>query len=263
MPFGEGGIQGLDGKIHRERKALFLSVMTQARIDMLVQLVQRRWHTRLNHLKAQPLRLLTELHYVLCQAACDWCGIPLQNMEVPRLTQKRVLMIEGRGAVGPKHWSSRRARHQTEDTLIELIGRYRDGAQKMGSTTPFALFADFRDAEGQRLANRVVAVELLNIIRLLVAVARYMVFAVMAAHENPECHEKLKRSDSNLYRRHFIQEDRRYYPFFPLLTALIKKDVTWQGHHFKRGWRVVLDIYGTNHDPGRWETPERFERSIR
>ncbi|BBI64168.1 hypothetical protein HSBAA_54740 [Vreelandella sulfidaeris] len=26
----------------------------------------------------------------------------------------------------------------------------------------------------------------------------------------------------------------------------------------KRGWQAILDIYGTNHDPHRWDTPDQF-----
>lgn len=257
--FGEGGVQGLEGEAHRQHKALFLSLMSQSRIDALVELVEHYWQLRLSYWQSQAsIILLDELHHILCRAACAWCGIPLHNVDAPEMTKRLVLMIEGGAAIGPKHWASRRARHQTENALIDLIKQYREGLRDVDPSLPFATFADFRDSEGKPLSKHVVAVELINVIRPIVAVARYMVFAVMAMHEHPRCREQLSHRESGHYRRHFIQEVRRYYPFFPFLAARIKKDVTWNGYHLKRGWQAILDIYGTNHDPHRWDTPDQF-----
>ena len=257
--FGEGGIQGLGGEAHHQRKALFLSLMSQSRIDELMQLVEQHWQLRLNYWEAQAsITLLDELHHILCRAACAWCGIPLHNVDAPEMAEQLVLMIEGGAAIGPKHWASRRARRQTENALLDLIKQYRQGLHEVDPVLPFATFVDFRDAQGKPLPNRIVAVELLNIIRPIVAVARYMVFAVLAMHEHPDCYEKLKHQGSSHYRRHFIQEVRRYYPFFPFLAARVNTDFTWQGYRFKRGRQAILDLYGTNHDAHRWEAPDQF-----
>ena len=57
----------------------------------------------------------------------------------------------------------------------------------------------------------------------------------------------------------FVQEVRRFYPFFPLTAARVRKYFEWQGHAFPQGRRVLLDLYGTNHDRRIWKEPERFE----
>lgn len=257
--FGEGGIQGLEGPAHQQRKALFLSLMSQPRIDELVERVEQYWQSYLTVWQSQAsIMLLDELHRLLCQAACAWCGIPLHSAEAPEMTKKLVLMIEGGAAIGPKHWASRRARKQAENALADLIGQYRQGLHDIDRALPLATFADVRDAQGQPLPSNTVAVELLNIVRPIVAVARYMVFAVLAMHEFPRCLEKLNHSGPGNYRQHFIQEVRRYYPFFPFLAACVRTDFTWQGYHFKRGCQAILDLYGTNHDARRWETPDHF-----
>lgn len=257
--FGEGGIQGLDDAPHHRRKALFLSLMSQERIDWLMQLVEQYWQSRMGHWEdSSSIVLLDEFHLILCRAACDWCGIPLREEDAPALAQNLVLLIEGGGAIGPKHWASRRARRMTENALVPLIEEYRHRPNDAERTLPLAEFANFRDAQGMPLPSRIVAVELLNLIRPIVAVARYMVFAVKAMHEHPSCRERLKQDNATDYRRYFIQEVRRYYPFFPFLAARIKKDFTWHGYRFHRGWRLILDLYGTNHDPARWEAPEHF-----
>jgi fatty-acid peroxygenase len=257
--FGEGAVQGLDGQAHRQRKALFLSLMSQPRIDALMQWVEHYWQSQLSRWQPQTsITLLDEFHQLLCRAACAWCGIPLHQAEVPDMTKKLVLMVEGGAAMGPKHWASRRARRQTENALKELVSQYRQGRHDIDPSLPLAKFADFQEANGEVLSSHTVAVELINVIRPIVAVARYMVFAVMAMHEYPPCLEKLKSPEAGRYRQHFIQEVRRYYPFFPFLAARITTDFTWQGYRFKRGWQAILDLYGTNHDAQRWTSPEQF-----
>ena len=39
----------------------------------------------------------------------------------------------------------------------------------------------------------------------------------------------------------------------------MKRDFEWLGYRFERGTRVLLDIYGTNHDERHWDTPHTFQ----
>src|SRR5699024_11284911 len=57
----------------------------------------------------------------------------------------------------------------------------------------------------------------------------------------------------------FIQELRRYYPFFPMLPAISLRDVEVDGYTIPEDSWVVLDIYGTNHDSRHIENPETFK----
>lgn len=264
--FGVGGIQGLEGEPHRRRKALFLGFMSQARIDELVHGVEQTWQARLPYWESGPaVVLLDELHQILCRAACDWCGIALKEPQVPEWTRALVLMIEGGGSVGVRHWRARRARGWTEDALMALVHDYRRHPGSTDPGLPLPAFAECRDEHGEPLPSRIVAVELLNLIRPIVAVARYMVFSVLALHTNPDSRDRLRQPTESAYRSAFIQEVRRYYPFFPFLVARVRKDFAWHGYRFPEGWQVVMDLHGTNHDPNRWDEPgrflpERFER---
>lgn len=56
----------------------------------------------------------------------------------------------------------------------------------------------------------------------------------------------------------FVQEVRRFYPFFPAVAALVRRDFEWNGYHFPRKRRVILDLYGTNHDARTWDAPDAF-----
>jgi fatty-acid peroxygenase len=55
-----------------------------------------------------------------------------------------------------------------------------------------------------------------------------------------------------------VQEVRRYYPFAPFIGAVTRKHFEWKGYRFPKGRLVVLDLYGTNHDPRSWQDPDRF-----
>src|SRR5699024_620964 len=56
----------------------------------------------------------------------------------------------------------------------------------------------------------------------------------------------------------FVQEVRRYYPFFPFAGARVKKDFEWENYGFEKGTLTLLDLYGTNHDPNIWKEPDTF-----
>src|SRR5690606_35515544 len=79
-----------------------------------------------------------------------------------------------------------------------------------------------------------------------------------ALHFRPGCREKLQ-SDSDEYVKAFVQEVRRYYPFFPFTAAIVQTYFEWNGLEFPRGQRVLLDLYGTNHDSRIWKAPELFQ----
>jgi cytochrome P450 len=57
---------------------------------------------------------------------------------------------------------------------------------------------------------------------------------------------------------HFVQEVRRYYPFFPMVGGRARADFEWRGRRFAKGTWMLLDLYGTNHDPRSWEQPYSF-----
>jgi fatty-acid peroxygenase len=91
-----------------------------------------------------------------------------------------------------------------------------------------------------------------------VAVAVYFTFIAQALHEHPELRARLA-SQANGFTDHFVQEVRRFYPFFPAVAARVREGFDWQGYRFPAGMRVLLDLYGTNHDERLWDSPQRFK----
>ncbi|MDF9861280.1 cytochrome P450 [Methylorubrum pseudosasae] len=39
----------------------------------------------------------------------------------------------------------------------------------------------------------------------------------------------------------------------------MREPFTWGGHDFHGGEWVLMDLYGTNHDPRLWHAPDRFD----
>ena len=167
-------------------------------------------------------------------------------------------MIDGSGAVGPRHWSGRLGRKRAEAWIRDLIEKVRSHQLNPPTESALSAIAHHRDLQGNLLNKQIAAVELLNVLRPTVAVARYVAFSALALHEHPDYQQKLKTGENNDIKL-FVQEVRRFYPFFPLAAALTRHSFDWQGYSFPKDTRVLLDLYGTNRDPQSWENPDLFQ----
>src|SRR5690606_537526 len=78
------------------------------------------------------------------------------------------------------------------------------------------------------------AVELLNVLRPTVAVGRFMVFAALALHLRPRWREAFAAGDTADL-ENFVNEVRRYYPFFPLIGGTVLRPFQWHGQEFAPG----------------------------
>ena len=126
--FGFGGIQGLDGRAHRHRKAMFLSLMTPAEIRRLSALVEEllgvysvQWEM------ANRVVLHRQMREILCRAVCAWADVPLDESEVERRTDDLGELIDSPAAVGLEHWKGRLARKRSERWIGDLVELVRAG----------------------------------------------------------------------------------------------------------------------------------------
>lgn len=246
----------LDGDDHRRRKQMFLSLMTPAALDELADAVERHWRAVLQPGPAgRRVVLLDAVHEVLCQAVCEWSGVPLDRAQVRQRTRELVAMFEGAGAVGPRNWRGQVLRHRAERWVRGLVDEVRDGRLHPADGTALQVVATHRDRDGRLLTPDVAAVELINVLRPTVAVARFVVYAALALHEHPEWRERVT-GDEQL--RWFVQEVRRHCPFFPAVGGRVLQDFTWRGRHFRRGAWLLLDLYATDRDPRTWDEPDAF-----
>ncbi|MDH6465711.1 fatty-acid peroxygenase [Micromonospora sp. A200] len=254
---GRGGVQGLDGSAHTDRKAMLLSIMTPSGVRQLGQLFADEWNTRIPVWEQSGrVVLYDEVARMLTRAVCAWAGIPLASSQVARRTDELHGMIDAAAALGPRHWRGLLARRRGERWAGDVVERARVGTLPAPEGSALRAIAEHRDAQGRLLPRRVAAVELLNVLRPTVAIDRYVVFAALALHDHPAWRERVRAGDEAT--ECFVQEVRRYYPFFPVVAARVRRSFDWQGHHFPRGRRVLLDLYGTNHHPDLWPEPERF-----
>lgn len=254
--FGEHGVQGLDGRRHAARKQMFMSVMTPEARDELCGLVAGFWRERVRDWRARPqVVLFDEVGELLCRSVCAWTGVPLAARQVPEITRLLVALIEAPAAVGPRYLRGRAARRLTDRWAAAHVTRARERGER---GTALGEIAAYRDTDGDLLPPDVAAVELLNVLRPTVAVARFVVFAAMALHGAPEWRRRLATDDAPELLEAFVQEVRRFYPFFPLVAARAARDFEWRGHRFPKGRRVLLDLHGTDHDPRLWERPDQF-----
>jgi fatty-acid peroxygenase len=226
--FGRGGVQMLDGQAHRARKHLFISLLGPVEVErlrdlLLVALRAAAWTGR--------VVLFDELQDLIARTTCAWAGLTLDE-------DRRIRDLTTGGRVGRARidWWVMRQIEQVRTKRLPAMGALK-------------LFAD------SDLDARTAAIEVLNVIRPTIAVARYLTFCALALHEYPHASE-LVQSDALV--EPFVQEVRRFYPFFPPIAGRVRHLFDFHGVHFSEGTRVMLDLHGTNHDERIWPEPEHF-----
>jgi len=260
-----GSVQVMDGEAHRWRKRMFMSLMTPEGVEQLVDATAEEWCARIGKWERMgEVVLFHEVEEILCRAACGWAGVPLSESESKQRTREFAAMIDGAGSAGPRNWRGLILRQRTERWIRDVIERVRAGELEVADGSAAHVIAWHRDLNGEQLDTKVAAVELINVLRPVVAVARFVTFAALALHEHPECRQTL-RAGGDAYIGLFVQEVRRFYPFFPFVGGRVLDDFEWRGRRFAKGAWVLLDLYGTNHDTRVWYEPgafrpERFHR---
>jgi fatty-acid peroxygenase len=256
--FGENAIQGMDGDAHIHRKQLFMSLMKSTHQIELSKLVSDEWEASISKWEVMDhIVLFDEAKIILCRIACQWAGVPLLEDEVKERAEDFNSMVDAFGAVGPRHHKGRKARDTAEEWIKGIIEAVR--ADKLTAKYGYPLYemAFHKDLDGNLLDAQMAAIELINVIRPIVAISTFITFSALALEDYPIYKEKLKTADSKEFEV-FAQEVRRFYPFGPFLGAKVRKDFIWNNYEFKKGMLVMLDIYGTNHDSRIWDSPFDF-----
>lgn len=256
--FGRGGVQGLDGDEHRQRKRLFMDLMDPGRVEELGAGFARGWEQRLERwTSGQDVSLFEEVAEMLTVAVCEWAGVPLPRGDVARRTRQLTSLFVDAGRPGPAHLRSVVARQQADRWARGLVVEVRSGLLAVDADSALARVARHRSADGTLLEARTAGVELLNLLRPTVAVSVFIVHLAHALSVHPVWRARLaagRPEDDEM----FFEEVRRFYPFFPATVARVRRDFVWRGHAFPAGARVLLDLYGTDHDARGFERPDVF-----
>ncbi len=256
--FGEGGVQGLDGEAHKNRKAMMMALMDNEAMEEIEMLVLHYWQQYFEEAGSlETVALYEAAKVVFLQVATKWTGVPLEASETEERAAQISDLFESPAALGLQHWKGRRARSEANDWIEGFVEDVREGWLEIDHGKALYTFSWHRDEKGELLDKGIVAVEILNLLRPMTAVSVWVAMIGLAMHEFPEEREKLTGAGQERL-EWFIQEVRRYYPFFPFAAARTDVDFEWQGYHFEEGTLTLLDLYGTNRHPADWVHPQTF-----
>lgn len=254
----KGSVQTLDSRAHQHRKGMFMTLLDSEAVRHLADAFDLEWTAQLRQWEQQDeVLLFDEVREILFQATCRWAGVPVPVAKAGQKAQQFGAMIDGAGSIGPAMWVGMLKRVRAERWMRGVIDGIRSGELNPPPASAAHAIAWHRDLDDRLLGTNVAAVELINILRPAVAVGRFIVFAALALHEHPENRRPLSNGADD-YLERFVQEVRRYYPFFPVIAGRARQPLEWNGLQFESGQWVILDLYGTNHDPDIWEDPQHF-----
>lgn len=254
---GKGSVQSLDDAPHAHRKAMFVELMSRKRSEALADLMEGVWRERAGGWTERGrFSLLDEVQSILTEAVCRWAGLSLCDEELERRGTELSAMIDGAGAVGPRLARALWLRKRCERWARRLIADVRSGDVNPPADAPVMVVALHRDLQGELLSADVAAKELLNLLRPVVAVARFIVHEQQAMERHAGAAAALKGEVAKLA---FAQEVRRLAPFFPFIGGRARRDLEFRGHRICKGEWVLLDLRGTLMDRKAWRRPERFD----
>jgi len=252
----EGSVQALSAEPHFHRKQLFVRLLASDRsIDEVVRIFGEEWELAV---AAWPERvvLLESLWPVLTRTALRWVGIPLERADVAVLARQLQAMVDSAGAFGPKNWRARAMRLQAEEWARAVIEDVRSDRLVVDEGSAVHELAHHRDSDGAALTVETAAVELINVLRPVGAIARFITFEAHALRVHPGVRSELR--SGSLDTVSFVHEVRRYYPFFPVIGGRVRMPFEWHGIPFEVGEWVLLDLFATNRDEATWTEAERF-----
>jgi fatty-acid peroxygenase len=255
---GDRTVHGLDGDAHRRRKEMFLAMREPTQVRALLHEVEAEWNAAVARWAQQPrVTLFDAAAEVILRATASWAGVPVAESRASAAARDMVSMVDGFGSPGARHARGRVARRRAERRLENVVLRMRVGRDAPPAGSMFERVLHHRDENGELLDARLVAVELLNVLRPTVAIAWFVAFTAHALHRWPEQRRRL-REDDDAWALAFAHEVRRFYPFAPFMGARARRDVRWDGVEIAEGTLVLLDLFGNNHHETLWKQPYAF-----
>ncbi len=251
---GVGGVQGLDGQAHRHRKGLFVDLLDGAAATAIAEVFAVEWARVIDKEPSRVVSVLDSASLALCAAVSQWVGVTVEGAALRQRTDDLRAMIESGARIGPGHWRGLLARRRAERGLARTVRAVRRAPDAWGH--PLREITTWTDVGGNPLPERIAAVEVLNVLRPTVAIARFVAFAAHAIAVRPGMRGRLA-GDLSL-QRSFVHEVRRFYPFFPVVAATAVQDVEFRGHTIPAGRRVLLDLYGTDRHPTECPRADEF-----
>ncbi|HEX5018943.1 MAG TPA: cytochrome P450 [Actinomycetes bacterium] len=254
--FGPQTIHRLEGLDHRWRKHLMVDLVTGPEIDSLTELVARGLDDALNHwTRQEDVDLFDELVRIYGRAVIEWVGSGASLDEADRISGEMAAILDGFGVGATPYPRAVVGRIRAERWALRVIRDVRAGRRTAAGGSVVDALASQR---ADQLSDVAAATELVNIMRPVIAVAYFGVFAAHALHEHPEWRDMVASGDER-YLRAFEHEVRRWYPFAPLLGGRLKHEFEAGDTTLSPGSWIILDIRATNLDEGEWQDADRFD----
>lgn len=258
----KGSVQQLDGAAHRRRKEMFIHLlMPPEAVAGLVAEFHAAWLHALPRWTRHPaLPLIEAVNPVLTRAVCRWMGLDLTEAQEGRLSASLYAMSDRTGGFGPLTWSALARRAAVESWLRGVVRQVRRGQRIPLPGSPVEMIARACDTRGVPITIEAAAVELLNILRPVVAVGRYITFAALALHRAPDWETRFRQGD-HARLLPFVEEVRRQSPFFPFVGGIATRPLDWRGTTLPKGQWLLFDIYGSLHDARYFPDPDSLRPS--
>lgn len=249
----EGTLPTLEGEAHRVRRESLAEMAERGR-GTLVALFRSEWGAAGAEVSGQRANLLDVATTALSRAAFHWVGATPPPVEERAIADGLRAMIDTAATVGPGSWAARGRRRRVERWAASLVS----AARSRGDSVSIIGRLAHHEEDGRPLDIEVAAVELVNLLLPVVAVARFVAFAGHALHLHPEWAARVGTGDAETT-RWMADEVRRFYPFLPLIGGIATAPFRLRGEEFPAGQRLLLDLYGTDHSPELWERPDVFD----
>jgi fatty-acid peroxygenase len=257
--FGKGAVHGLDGDEHHQRKQLFLDATAPDRVADLAERVGATWDAELDRwTHTGHGTVFPSAVRAIGVAVQEWAGLGAAPVVMRRRAWQLVQIVDGFGVPGLPYLRARLARRRAEAWARRALSAVRRGDLRPPSDSLVERMAVARDLAGDLLPLRTAAVELLNVLRPTVAVSYFVMFAARELEANPDLNDACADGDPWAVRT-FSDEVRRMTPFVPVLGGRTRHPFTWHGLHVRSGDRLLLDVYGTNHEAAAWQYADTFD----
>jgi fatty-acid peroxygenase len=254
---GRKGAQTLDGQEHRQRKEMFMSLMGPEQLQKLAIITKDQWESEISTWEQMDRVVLLEAaRDLMCRVACRWAGVQVSNEEILKRSREFWWMIDAFGGIGLRHQKSRIARNSSEKWLMNHISKIRNSTLSSIPGSAAHTISLYQE-NGKLLGLKTAAVELITILRPIVAISYSITFAALALYSYPQYRKRIQE-DGGEYAGWFIREVRRFYPFAPFIGARVRTSFAWKGYKFPQGRLVLFDVYGTCRDRAHWADPEEF-----
>lgn len=245
----KGSVQQLEGDAHRHRKALFIRLLIEEdAATRLADAFRERWKSDL--IAAGQTDVMTDASITLAKVACEWAGFDSDVTEDLELLKTLFLMSDRAGTFGPRVLSALLRRGRVERKLAAALDNVPVGS-------PAHRVAHFEE-NGQKLPRDIAVVEVLNLLRPIAAVGRYIAFGAARIARDPKWHRFVAQADA-IQLDGFSEELRRTSPFFPMTAGITTRAIAHEGIELPKGQWVLADLWGTMQNPDMFPDPDRFD----